>query len=290
MPVEAYEGSAFAGRPFFLYEFIRNSGGTDFYWRYNSSDRNIRYMDVEWKAVPISHDGMRFNGEATSTDLTVTMPIAEKFCEQFRLNGATPSDTVWLRIRKVHAGDLIGEDDGIPTLEVDALVQWIGTINGINQTTEVEAQVRCSMLSASFRRAGLRYGWQKSCPHVLYAPNTCKVNRESFKVTGDVVSISGATVNVAEFSGKPDGWFDGGFIEFLIASGMTEHRMILSHVGANIIIMGLPVGIVVGNPITAFAGCDLTITTCVNKFNNLDNNGSFPHSPGRNPFDGRPIF
>jgi hypothetical protein len=54
--------------------------------------------------------------------------------------------------------------------------------------------------------------------------------------------------------------------------------------------MGLPTQMEVGNTISAFPGCRRTIDDCVNKFNNLDNFGGFPHSPGRNPFDGQPVF
>lgn len=289
MPVETYEGHPFSGKPAQLYEFIRTSGGQDFLWNYTSADRDLWYNDALWRAIPISDDGVKLSSEAQSTELTVKMPIAEKFCEQFRLNGATPSDTVWLRVRRIHGGDITHLDGGKPTVLADALVTWIGTVNGINQTTELEAQVRCSMLSASFKRGGLRYGYQKNCPHVLYGPG-CKVNRDDFKVTGDVSAIDGNQITIDGFDSKPDGYFAAGFIEYQIETGMVERRMVLASEGDTVSIMGLPVGIVVGGSVTGFAGCDLTIGTCRDKFNNLANMGGFPHSPGRNPFDGQPVF
>lgn len=290
MPVNRYETHPFSGRPFQLYEFLRTSNGTDFYWRYNSSDRDIWYNNARWKAVPIIDNGVRLSGEAQSTDLEVTMPINEEFCEQFRLSGSVPSDTVWLRIRRLHVGDVDFSDPAQPTVVGDALVIWIGTINGITQTGELEAKVRCSMLSASLRRGGLRYGYQKNCPHVLYAPNTCKANKEDFRVTGEVTAIDGNQITVAEFGAQDEGWFNGGWVEWTQPSGMVERRMILTSTGSDIFIMGLPVEMAVGDTISAFAGCDRTIDTCVNKFDNLENYGGFPHSPGRNPFDGNPVF
>lgn len=290
MPVNQYEIHPFSGRPFQLYEFLRTSNGVEYAWRYNSSDRDVWYNHVKWKAVPIIDNGIRLSAEAASTDLEVTMPINEEFCEQFRLSGSVPSDTVWLRIRRVHAGDLSYADPTQPTIIPDALVIWIGSVNGINQMDELTAKVRCSMLSASLRRGGLRYGYQKNCPHVLYAPNTCKVNKEDFRVTGDVLSLDGFVIGVDEFSLHDEGWFNGGFIEYTIPSGMLERRMILTHTGSEITIMGLPVGMAVGDTIHAFPGCDRTVDTCVVKFDNLANMGGFPHSPGRNPFDGNPVF
>ncbi len=290
MTVDIYEASAFSGKPIHLYEFLRTSDGTEFYWRYNSSDRDLSYNGNLWKGIPISDDGVKLSGEASSTELVVTMPITDTFCNQFRLNGTTPSDTVWLRIRRVHGGDIEGLDGGQETIVVDALVTWIGTVNGINQTDELTAKVRCSMLSASFKRGGLRYGYQKNCPHVLYGKNTCRVDKETFRFTGDVVAISGSTITVNGFDGLPDGWFNGGFLEYTIPSGMLERRMILSHSGENITIMGLTSELAISDIVSGFPGCDRTVTTCVAKFNNLANMGGFPHSPGRNPFDGKPVF
>jgi uncharacterized phage protein (TIGR02218 family) len=290
MPVNLYEIHPFSGRPFQLYEFIRTSNGIDYFWRYNSSDRNVWYSNVMWKAVPIIDSGVRLSGEALSTDLEVTMPINEEFCEQFRLSGSVPSDTVWLRIRRVHAGDLNYDNPDEPTLVTDALLIWNGTVNGINQIGELEARVRCSMLSASLRRGGLRYGYQKNCPHVLYASNTCKVDREPFKIFGGVTAISGNIISVDEFGLVDEGYFNGGFLEYTLPSGMMERRMILTHSGTDVVIMGLPVGMAVTDTISAFPGCDRTVDTCVDKFNNLANFGGFPHSPGRNPFDGNPVF
>lgn len=290
MATGAYEQHPFSGRPIQLYEFIRTSGGVDYYWRYNNSDRNILYGFQEWKAIPISDDGVRLSAEAASTELIVTMPITEKFCEQFRLNGSTPSDTVWLRVRRVHVGDIDDIDGDEPSVIGDALITWIGTVNGINQVGAIDAKVRCSMLSTSLRRGGLRYGYQKNCPHVLYASNTCKVDKELFRIEGTVAVIDGQTISCPEFGSQPEGFFNGGFVEYNIPSGMLERRMIVGSTGDDITIMGLPVEMAVGDTIFAFPGCDRTVDTCVAKFNNLANFGGFPHSPGRNPFDGNPVF
>lgn len=289
MPVAVWERSAFQGQPVQLYEFIRTSGGVDFFWRYNTSDRDITYNSVLYKAVPISDDGIRLSSEAASTEFNVTMPIAEDFCDQFRLSGTVPSDTVWLRVRRVHVPDITLLDTN-PTILEDALVVWQGTVNGITQTDDLTARVSCSMLAASFQRGGLRYGYQRSCPHVLYAENTCTLDREDFKITAIVTAIDGSTISADEFTSQPIGWLNGGFIEFTLPSGMIERRMILGHTDNMITIQGFPVGMLVADEILAFAGCDRTVATCVAKFDNLVNMGGFPHTPGRNPFDGMPVF
>jgi uncharacterized phage protein (TIGR02218 family) len=289
MPAIGYEVSGFGGRPIELFEFIRNSGGTDYIWRYNGSDRNVWYNDVEWKAVPIRHEAIRLSSEAQSTTLVVTMPIEEEFCQQLRYFGTLPSDTVWLRLRRAHVGDITDIDSMTPTVS-DALITWIGTVNGILQVDEVEAKITCAMLAASFQRGGLRYGYQRNCPHVLYATNTCKVDRELFRVFATVTAIGGLTITASGFPVDSDGWFDGGFMEYHLPSGMLERRMIITHAGDQITLIGTPAGLDIGDPISVFPGCDRVVDTCVNKFNNLGNFGGFPHTPGRNPFDGQPVF
>jgi hypothetical protein len=289
MPAVEYEGLGFGGQPIELFEFIRNSGGEDYFWRYNGSDRNVWHNSVEWKAVPIRHDAIRLSSEAQSTTLVITMPIEEEFCQQLRYFGTLPSDTVWLRLRRAHVGDITDTDSMTPTVG-DALITWIGTVNGILQVDEVEAKITCAMLAASFQRGGLRYGYQRNCPHVLYATNTCKVVKEVFQIDSEVTAISGLTISGDNFALKPDGWFSGGFMEYRLPSGMLERRMIVSHAGDQITVIGVPAGLEVGDTISAFAGCDRIVDTCVNKFNNLGNFGGFPHTPGRNPFDGQPVF
>jgi len=284
-----FEVSRFSGRPIELFEFIRNSGGNDYYWRYTGSDRNVWHNDVEWKAVPIRHESIRLSSEAQSTTLAITMPIEEDFCQKFRFFGTLPSDTVWLRLRRAHVGDMSDVDGMTPTV-TDALITWIGTVNGITQVDEVEAKITCAMLAASFQRGGLRYGYQRNCPHVLYAPNTCKVPRAVGQVDSVVTAIAGLTITGDNFALKPDNWFAGGFVEYRLPSGMIERRMITAHTGTQINVIGTPAGMDVGDTVSAFAGCDRIVDTCLNKFANLGNFGGFPHTPGRNPFDGGPVF
>lgn len=288
MPFTNSELSGYAGRPLQLYEFLRTSGGINYYWRYNTSDRDMTYGVNLFRAVPISDSGMNFNTEAAATDIEVKMPISEDFCDMFRLSGTTPSDTVWLTIYRVHADD-ISDIEGSPVIG-DLRMIWKGTVNGISQVDDIIAQVNCSMLAASFRRGGLRYGYQRSCPHVLYAPLTCKVDREVFRLDGTITAINGNSLESAGFASENDGWWNGGFIEYELPSGMIERRMVLTHTGDTIVIMGFPAGLSIGSSYSIFPGCDRTIDTCVNKFNNLANYGGFPHTPGRNPFDGMPVF
>lgn len=283
------EKSTFSGQPFQLYEFVRNSGGTDFFWRYNSTDRDLIYAGNVFTATPIYDGGIKLSGEAASTEFQVTLPATSDFASAYRLSGTVPSDTVYLRVRRSHGPFIVDLGEAYPVV-IEARLVWIGTVDGITQTDDIKTVITCAMLSASFRRNGLRYGYQRNCPHVLYASNTCKVVKTDFDVVGTLTAVDGLQISATEFDTMPDGWFDGGFIEYLLASGMTERRMILSHSGADLNLLGFPAELAIGSTVTAFAGCDRTVTTCLTKFNNLANHGGFPHTPGRSPYDGMPVF
>jgi uncharacterized phage protein (TIGR02218 family) len=291
MPFNAYERSTFSGQPLLLYEFSRDSGGSTFYWRYNSSDRDIKFLGNEFSALPISNDGIHLSGEAAATEFLVTMPITTDFCQAFRLSGTVPSDSVFLRVYRVHAADITGIDGADPTITAGtARLIWIGSVNGITQTDDITARVSCSTLATSFQRGGLRYGYQKSCPHMLYAPLTCKMNKESFRTDGVITAVTSTSVTATAWASPANGWFAGGFIEYLLVSGMTERRMVLSNSGGVLTLLGFIVGISIGDTVKAYAGCDRLVETCRDKFSNLANHGGFPHTPGRNPFDGQPVF
>lgn len=282
------EYSGYGGKPVQLYEFWRSSGGTEFLWAYNGSDRDITYGGALYKAVSISDAGARFSNEAVSTDLIVTMPIIEDFPQTFRLQGSIPSDSVLIRVRRAH-GDDIANIDTAP-VAAEAPLVWIGTVSGVKQTDEVTAEVTCSMLTASLRRDGLRYGYQIPCPHVLYAPTTCKVDKSLYLATCTVTSLAGLRIGSTEFGLFETNWFNGGFIEYTTAEGFTERRGVTGNSGIYATVMGFPAGLEVGGVLSAFPGCNHATTHCIDKFNNLLNYGGFIHTPRRNPFDGMPVF
>lgn len=290
MAFATLEESVYLGQPLELYEFaLESAGGTTLYWRYNTSDRGLTYSGNFYKAVTIANDGARLSGEAVSTEYRVTMPVAEDFVQRFRLQGTTPSAPTFLRVRRAHGPDIAGLNGPTPTV-TSAVIVWIGTVSGVTQIDEISARVSAYMLPASFRRGGLRYGYQRNCPHVLYAPNTCRVDKAAFRTMGTITTIDGVTVTATAFDALDDGWFDGGIFEYALTDGSMERRMILVHTGGSLRLAGTPAGLVVGQTAHAYPGCDLRVGTCIDKFDNQLNFGGFTGLPGRNPFDGQPLF
>jgi uncharacterized phage protein (TIGR02218 family) len=114
---------------------------------------------------------------------------------------------------------------------------------------------------------------------------------EDFKIVGTIDTVSGNTITSASFGSQASGWLNGGYITWVTDAGLTERRGIKTHTGTSIVIAGFTFGLVAGDNISAFAGCRRTRTVCNTKFNNILNyGGTMMYSPGRNPFDGNPVF
>jgi uncharacterized phage protein (TIGR02218 family) len=105
-----------------------------------------------------------------------------------------------------------------------------------------------------------------------------------------VSNAHGQIITADAFGDFEDGWFTGGFIEYLLPTGFLETRMINRHIGTSIRVLSGIVGMAVGDPIVAYPGCKRTVRACIDKFDNYDNYGGFPHIPGRSPYDGQPVF
>jgi len=123
-------------------------------------------------------------------------------------------------------------------------------------------------------------------PHKLYAPNCqwvlygfgCGLNKESFKVSGVVQSATPAGM-AWTVAGDPANLVQG---TLTFTSGVNEgtSATIKSASGSNMQ-FAYPLDEVPapGDTFDAYFGCDLTFTTCQNRFNNLSNFLGFPFVP-----------
>lgn len=273
MSFNSAEISTQDGRPIALYLILWGST----VWAYTSADRNITRdeiingvtVEVEYLAVAVSDNGM-VQGGSSANDFTLTGPSDLPIAGLFR--GTPPSLSLWLLVRRQHVG------------ETDAPIYWTGNITNVKRVGFGECQIIGKPLTASFKRTGLRLCWTRECPHFLY-DSQCKVDPEDYKVTATVSDKTGNTVTVSTVGGHPDQYFRGGFVSWDIDGiGTTENRMIESQEGAVLTMLGLTDGIVIGESIALFPGCNRSPTMCDDKFDNIPNYGGFDFMPGETPF------
>lgn len=264
------ENSIQDGKPFFLYEF-------------NTPDTTYRFIDYPtdymwnsniWNYNPIKHGKISQSNEMSKNSVDIVMPLEGEFANLFV--GWSPDFVVTLTIRRGHFG------------ASDTLVYWKGRISS-HQLKNQELELNCESIFTSLRRAGIRARFQRNCRHAVYGPG-CGLDKADFAVPGQLTSVSGLVLTIPEAATEADGWFVGGFIEFPDGSA----RMVTAHVGTQVTIsravryvnenLGTP-----GFAVTLYPGCDRSLSTCKNKFNNLLNNGSFKWIPQKNPMGGSSI-
>jgi uncharacterized phage protein (TIGR02218 family) len=213
--------------------------------------------------------------------------------------GTPPSMPVNITVSHAHYGDPSGFLASAGT-DTSVRLMWIGSISQVKRTNPGTAEVTCNTMVQSFQRNGLRLAWTRTCPYVLYDPKTCKVNRTDHDVTGTVAGFDATLLNVAALAAFPDNTFTGGFVEWAVAVTeanfahasvpIYERRTIAEHSGSLIRLLGTTEGISIGSSVTAYRGCNRTITMCNDVFANIDNCGASPYMPGVSPFDGNPVF
>jgi len=266
------EYSIAEGRPARLYLFERGPAA----WAYTSADRDIRFQTRDYRAVPISDDGIRQTGETSADALTLTGPDDLEVVGMFI--GHPPSDEIWLTIRDFHHG-LADADD-------NALIVWIGTVQAVRWTAPGQTEIVCQTLSASMGRNALRLAYERNCPHTIY-DMACRVSRALHQVQTTITALDGASVTVA---GLPSSNYAGGYIEWATPSGVVERRGIEAQSGFKLTLLSGTAGLKAGQAISAFPGCDQTRAMCSGTYANLDNYGGFAHLPGISPFENNPFF
>jgi uncharacterized phage protein (TIGR02218 family) len=268
MTYSTFEHSLELGTPVELFEFTQGLRR----WYYISGTAPIVRLGQTYTPLAIKRDRIKQTNDIFRDALKVTFPRDNAFASQFL--GFAPEEVTTLTVLRGHYGD---PDD-------EYIVYWKGRVVGAKATGN-EIVVECESVFTSIRRPGLRARFELGCRHTLYGPR-CGLNQELYKHEGAVLTISGALdVEVAGASLKPNGYYTGG----LLIAPNEGSRFLVGHTG-DVVILSRPLaGLVGGQTVSLYPGCDHLRTTCRDKFNNLDNFGGFPFIPQRNPFDGSSI-
>lgn len=273
MTYDARESSIEDGSPIFLYRFTLN----DKVWRYTSADADITAMGALWEAVPIADDGVKITGEASTDALTITATAAIMPAQIYM--HYPPARPIAVAILRMHEGD------------AEAVTVYVGEVSQVNVPQPGTAVLSCETLSASMRRDGLRFGWQRSCPYALYDPLTCRVPREVFKVVTQIDELlDDGSFWAHTLAGRTANLFAGGFMEWTDPERGIERRSIESSTAeGRLYVFGSTQGLESGLVIALFPGCERTTDAC-KRFDNLLNYGGVPAMQGKSPFDGNPVF
>lgn len=173
----------------------------------------------------------------------------------------------------------------------DVTFDWSGRLTAVTPAKAQYTFVFESVFTI-LRKPGLRQRYQRTCNATLYGA-ACKAPRLSFRAAGTITAASDLTFTIPEAAAFDDGYFSSGMFEDM-DGGL---RFVTSHVGDQIQV-SRPVKQVLdyiaengytGLTCGLYPGCDKQVSTCKDRFNNLDNFRGFHAIPKSNPFDGSSI-
>lgn len=264
MAYDTIEASEDDAQPIELFEF---AVGPDKY-TYTSADIDVSYNSMNFVAEKgLELDNITAAMEAEQTEITVIapkdLPLAALFVPML------PPKEITLTVHRFHVGDPDGE----------VRAWWNGIVVGANFRTGF-VELRCIPIVQIFNRLAMRRTFSPLCNHMLYDPDTCRVDPNAFKDTGPVTEINDGDIHVPQAAAQSDGHYTAGFIRRL-ENG--DYRFIISHVGEALGLWAPFEGMDLFETLEIFAGCDHVDVTCDGKFANLVNCGCWPTTPTKNP-------
>lgn len=277
----------------FLYEFSLGSK----VWRYTSNSIDvIDENGLLWEASSISDDGIKQTGEAVTDALTITCDADLVPARLFMY--APPSRVMEVSIHRANFGakgettGFTGVDNTGPAKTItvsNTRAIYIGDASQCSFPEPGKAVITCQTLSVSMQREGLRLPWQRQCPYAVYDPSSCRLSKAAWSITAQVLTVTGDTVLVDTAGPNPDGYLNGGYLEFEHPIKGTETLAIEVQSGTTLIIFGSAAELWEGMTITLYPGCNQTPQRC-QFFGNYLNYGGYESLPGKSPFDGDPVF
>ncbi len=257
------ERGEYTGKPVWLYRF---SMGTT-RWLYSGGDKPVTFNNEVYAPAAITHGGVSIGADTDRDSLAITMPRNADIPAMFY--GGAPEGVLSLVLYEKHDGD------------DDYVVRWQGRLVGFTLDGNTSAKLTGETASSSVKAPGLFAYFQVLCRKHL-GDKRCRVRMDDHKQVTSITLVSGSVVHVASMGSRADGWADGGEI---VGAGGTR-RMVLGQDG-NVLRLSAPVrDLSVGEAVTVYAGCDLTLATCRDKFGNYLNYGGFPRIPTVNLFSG----
>jgi len=136
----------------------------------------------------------------------------------------------------------------------------------------IELQARSEL--AKLNTMVPREVYQPSCLNQLFDSN-CGLDRDAYTITGTVTSVPSGRAGVMEFTdsglSQSAGWFDLGAIEFHSGGLNRIARTVKQHAAGGVlrVSMAWPEAPAVGDTFVVIPGCNRSVDSCRDKFNNL---------------------
>lgn len=168
---------------------------------------------------------------------------------------------------------------GAPATSLGAIVWFYGRVAETDVgRSRIEMKVK-SLLNLLAQQQMPRRLYQAACTHV-FGDAMCTFNRSGMAASITAQAGSTQAVIVTTLAPSPTTLYDQGTIIATSGANAGQSRTIAQLAGGNIVLLKAwlePVA--VGDGFELLPGCDHTVATCQNTFNNLIHFGGFPYIP-----------
>ena len=237
----------------------------DIHYRYTSGDVSVIYDGNTYTPATIQRGPVQYDAALDISTLKISAArITTPFIEYLAVN---PLDLYWIEVLKLFR-------DQVP---LEASVVFVGQIKTVG-FKGVTADISCAGFEVYLQRKIPQFRYGPPCNWTLY-DTKCTIDKTLYKADAVItLSANGLTLTSITFGLQADDYYKFGYVEF-----GDSKRMITSHTG-NIVELNYKIpDLVNGNTVTVYAGCNLNIETCRDKFANVVNFGGHCYIPVDNP-------
>ena len=249
------EKSVSDSAPVELYTFVTNVGT----FRRTSLNIDVIHGGNTYAAVPLMRTRVEVNATDQAQEIVIDLPASDAVVKN-HMPILPDTFTCLVQRKQLVSGQVQTIWDGLATS-----ITVKGRVASMRIPSVMDDALSTPIPSAYF---------QVVCNHILYDAR-CRFSRGTFGMITTVISASGSTVTLSSDGGNQDQWFRGGDL-LRVADG--TRRLILDHTG-DVLTLARPL------PSMAFPysvdiapGCDHTIRTCRDKFNNVLNFVGHPYT------------
>lgn len=238
-------------------------------WRYTSAETFITIFGKTFVPAAISRGNLDDAGDTNKETFTVTLPLEPELSDLDDL--VSPFLSTQSYLNKVFI-DIIEYFNG------QSLVLRKGSVQNTKiDSTNGTITLNCITSFSRLIKMGIQTKVQRTCSHVVYSEG-CGVKEEDHAVTGIITNITGGGVEITYTTDNQKDFTNG----FIKKDGI--YTRILGDDGSGHCTLFRPhIGLEIGDSVTLLVGCDQSLNTCDQKFNNHLNFNGFPWMPKENP-------
>jgi uncharacterized phage protein (TIGR02218 family) len=263
MPSQDYidKEEASERRPVEIYHIW--SGSTHYY--NTSSDAEVDYDSQIWLSASLQRETIEFSNDLSASEVNVTFdkanPAISKYVAQ------APVTLAWIKIMKLFR-------DQSP---IETQLVFLGQILAVS-VKGPQAQATCKGIEYLLQNPALKDWYQPECNHTVFSAG-CGLDANTYKISPTITLDATETIlTAAAFGAEADGYWTMGKVTF-----GDDVRYITAHSGNSITLMNKFADLETSDTVEVTPGCDGSVDTCKDKYDNLINFLGFPFVPIDNP-------